>query len=181
MRRLWFPFLFASLVSACAGSSPQPVAPSVRSLPTPSVVTDSTYPEVMRAFQRLNVHSPAREPLRQRLAAYWIQRGNDAALADRYPQVVAALVQISDLYTPTEWQDAKIPPESEGIAKYLVNKGGPRGDEARVLSGLLVQKLLHPDDAAISEYYEKLVQWGFDARADMSGPLERFEGLVEAW
>jgi tetratricopeptide (TPR) repeat protein len=181
MRRPWFPFLTFVLVSACAGASPKPVVPAAHSLPTPSVVTDTTYPEVMRAFQRLGVRDPAREPLRQRLAAYWIQKGNDAALADRYTQVVSTLTQISDLYTPTEWQDAKIPPELEGIAKYLVAKGGPRGDEARVMSGLLVLRLLHADDGAIAEYYDRLMHWGFDARADMSGPLERFEGLVEAW
>jgi tetratricopeptide (TPR) repeat protein len=46
---------------------------------------------------------------------------------------------------------------------------------------LLIQKLLHPEDTKVSELYERLVAWGFDARADMSGPLERFEGLVEAW
>ncbi len=181
MRRPWFPLLIAVLLSACAGTSAKPVGPTVRSLPTPSVVTDATYPEVMRAFQRLGMRAPAREPLRQRLAAYWIQRGNEAALADRYTQVIAAFVQVSDLYTPTEWADAKLPLEVEGIAKYLVAKGAPRGDEARVLSGLLTQRLLHPNDAGLAEYYERLVHWGFDARADMSGPLERFEGLVEAW
>lgn len=181
MRRPWFLFLTFVLVSACAGASPKPVAPVVRSLPTPSVVTDATYPEVMRAFQRLGVRAPAREPLRMRLASYWIQKGNDAAVADRFSQVVAALTQISDLYTPTEWADAKIPPELEGVAKYLVAKGGPRGDEARVMSGLLVLRLLHPDDGGIAEYYDRLMHWGFDARSDMSGPLERFEGLVEAW
>jgi tetratricopeptide (TPR) repeat protein len=181
MRRPWFPLLVSLLVCACAGASPKPVAPTVRSLPTPSVVSDATYPEVMRAFQRLGVRAPAREPLRQRLAAYWIQKGNDAALADRYQQVVAALVQLSDLYTPTEWADAKIPAGADGIAKYLVEKGGPRGDESRVLSGLLVLRLIRPNDAGVADYYDRLVHLGFDARADMSGPLERFEGLVEAW
>jgi tetratricopeptide (TPR) repeat protein len=181
MRRPWFPLLLLVLVSACAGTSPQPVAPTVRSLPTPSVVTDATYPEVMRAFQRLGVRAPARDQLRARLAAYFIQKGNDAVLGDRYAAVVTALTQLSELYTPTEWADAKIPPELDGVAKYLVAKGGPRGDEARVLSGLLVLRLIHPDDDAVAEYYDRLVHWGFDARADMSGPLERFEGLVEAW
>jgi tetratricopeptide (TPR) repeat protein len=62
-----------------------------------------------------------------------------------------------------------------------VAKGSPRGDEARVLSGLLILKLLRQGDVATADQYDRLVSWGFDARADMSGPLERFEGLVEAW
>src|SRR5262245_53398064 len=130
MRRAWFLLFTFVLVSACAGTSPQPATTTVRTLPTPSVVTDATYPEVMRAFQRLGIRAPARDALRARLAAYWIRKGNDATLGDKYAQVVGALTQISELYTPTEWQEAKIPAELEGVAKYLVAKGAPRGDEA---------------------------------------------------
>src|SRR5215471_3510999 len=98
MRRPRFALFTLVLVSACAGSGAKPVTPTVRNLPTPSVVTEATYPEVMRAFQRLGVKAPARDPLRQRLAAYWIQKGDAAVLGDKYHQVVAALMQISDLY-----------------------------------------------------------------------------------
>ena len=52
---------------------------------------------------------------------------------------------------------------------------------ACVLSGLLIMRLLHPEDSARVEAYDKLVRWGFDSRADMSGPLENYVGLVEAW
>lgn len=181
MRRLWFALSITVCLGACAGQRPQPAVPAVPAVPTPNMVTEATYPEVMRAFQRLGLQAPEREPLRQRLAAYWIARGNDAVAADRYAKVVSALVEISNLYTPTEWGQAKLPREVEGIARYLAAKGAPRGDEARVLSGLLVLHLLQPDDLGVAEYYDRLVHWGFDSRSDMSGPLERFEGLVEAW
>ncbi|HEX4352277.1 MAG TPA: hypothetical protein VHZ95_05170, partial [Polyangiales bacterium] len=135
----------------------------------------------MRAFERLSPQAPERNDLRERLTVYWLGKGDTAIAADRFNDVVAALVQDSMLYSTNEWASGAIPGGLERIAHYLVAKGSPRGDEARVLSGLLILKLLHRDDAAIAEQYDKLVSWGFEARADMSGPLERFEGLVEAW
>jgi hypothetical protein len=129
----------------------------------------------------MNPQAPQRAELRERLVAHWIGKGEIAISGNKYADVVATVAQISVLYSPEEWASGAIPGGLEHMAKYLAAKGSPRGDEARVLSGLLIQKLLHPEDTKVSELYERLVAWGFDARADMSGPLERFEGLVEAW
>jgi tetratricopeptide (TPR) repeat protein len=167
--------------SACAtaGSAPAPV--TARVIPPVTVITDATYPDAVRAFERMNPQAPERAELRERLVAHWVGKGEAAITANKYADVVSTVAQISMLYSPEEWASGAIPGGLEHMAKYLVAKGEPRGDEARVLSGLLIQRLLHPEDKNIADYYDRLVAWGFDARADMSGPLERFEGLVEAW
>lgn len=120
-------------------------------------------------------------PPRARLAAQLIARCDTAVAEDRYDAVVQCLAELAELYTPAEYAEAVFPRGLERAAEYLVREGSPRGDEGRVLSGLLIEHLLHPDDEQIVERYERLVYWSFDARADMIGPFERFQGLVEAW
>ncbi len=172
--------LTASLC-ACAGAGLPPLAKGQVARPTPAVVTDASYAEVLRSLQRLDAQDSARTTLRERLAEYLLHKGDDAIGADHYDEVVSRFGQVTELYSPNELAARGFPDGLSRLAKYLVAKGSPRGDEARVLSALLILKLQNPDDATQAERYEKLVLWGFDARADMSGPLERFEGLIEAW
>ena len=121
------------------------------------------------------------QPRRVRVAQQLIERCDRAIAEDSYDSVVQCMAKLANLYTPAEYAEAVFPRSLERAAQYLVRKGSPRGDEGRVLSGLLIESLLHPDDAAALERYERLVYWSFDARADMNGPLERFQGLMEAW
>ena len=179
--RVWHFVLTTLLWAACASTSTAPPPQVPRLVPQLRVITDASYPDAIRTFERLNPQAKERPELRERLAAHWLTKADTAIAADKYADVVAALAQISVLYAPQEWGSGALPAGMERLARFLVKKGSPRGDEARVLSGLLILKLLHADDQATADRYARLVSWGFDARADMSGPLERFEGLVEAW
>lgn len=120
-------------------------------------------------------------PLRAQLSERLIERCDSAIDQDSYDGVVQCMAELGKLYTPGEYARAAFPRSLERAAQYLVREGSPRGDEGRVLSGLLIESLLHPDDAAALERYQRLVYWSFDARADMSRPFERFQGLLEAW
>lgn len=179
--RVWHFVLTILVCAACAGTSNAPAPLVPRLSPQLSVITDASYPDAIRTFERQNPQAKERPELRERLAAHWLTKADTAIAADKYAEVVAALSQISVLYAPEEWGSGAIPAGLSRLATYLIKKGSPRGDEARVLSGMLILKLLHPEDQSLSDQYARLVSWGFDARADMSGPLERFEGLVEAW
>ncbi len=181
MSRISLLLALSLTLGACAAGTAQVAPKTPASLPLPAVVTDATFPEIARAFVRLDVQAPERGALRERLAAYLLEKGDAAIAADRYDDAVSHLAQITELYSSDELAAHAFPDGLSRLAGYLVSKGSPRGDEARVLSGLLLLKLAHPDDAAAGERYERLVRWGFDARADMSGPLENFAGLVEAW
>lgn len=181
MRRFIFGALVSVALGACAATTPQlaPTAPPLRV--TPSVVTDATYADVARAFARMDVQATERAALRERLVQHLLVKADDAIAADRYAAVVDRVAQIAELYTPNEMAERAWPVGLGRPAQYLISKGSPRGDEARVLSGMLLLRLLHSDEPARTQSYEKLVRWGFDARADMSGPLENFVGLIEAW
>jgi len=179
--RVWHFVLSTLLCAACASTSNAPAPLVPRLAPQLRVITDASYPDAIRTFERLNPQAKERPELRERLAEHWLTKADTAIAADKYGDVVAALAQISVLYAPEEWGAGALPAGLERLARFLVKKGSPRGDEARVLSGLLILKLLHQEDQALADQYARLVSWGFDARADMSGPLERFEGLVEAW
>lgn len=183
MPRLHFllAFTLAFTLCACAATTTQLVPKQQAPRVLPAVVTDATFPEVQRGFARLEAQAPERGGLRERLVGYLLAKGDEAIAADRYDDAVSRLAQISDLYSPAEFAARVWPEDLSRLGAYLASKGSPRGDEARVLSGMLIAKLCHPDDAGAAERYEKLSRWGFDARADMSGPLERFVGLVEAW
>ena len=87
------------------------------------------------------------------------------------------------------------PREAGGVVRVVVEGPGVRpdaalvragfalrGDEARVLSALLVLRSTRANDPAPADQYRKIKEWGFDARAALSSPIERYEeGLVEVW
>ena len=174
--------LAPGLFAGCATTSqPQPtIAPPK---PIPSVVTDATYAEVERRYWMLEIASPDRVALRDRLLAYVLARGaQPKSSEEEYAALVDFLGSVTRLFTPEEIADGKLPPALGTTAQRIVDLGSPRGDEARVLSALLVLRTTRPNDAAVAEQYKKIKDWGFSARAALSSPMERYEeGLVEVW
>lgn len=150
--------------------------------PTPSVVTDATYAEALRGYWAMTLESEGRRALRERLVSHLLAKDASAFDDDEYEGAVERLAQVSELYTPREIEEGLLPPGLAPTARYLVERGSPRGDEARVLSALLVLRGITPDDPAPAEKYKRIKAWGFDARSTLNAPLERFEeGLVEVW
>ena len=180
MRRASFviPLLIAL---GCAGTaSPRPtIAPPP---PPPAVVTDTTYADALRHFWLRTADDPTREALRTRLVEHLLAKAPALITAGEYEAVVEHVATVTQLYTPAEIADAKLPAGLEPLARFLVERGSPRGDEARVLSGLLVLRGIRAQDPAPADQYRRVREWGFDARAALGSPLERFEeGIVEVW
>ncbi|MFI5308767.1 MAG: tetratricopeptide repeat protein [Polyangiales bacterium] len=149
--------------------------------PAPSVITDATYDDALRHYFLLGADAEEREPLRQRLVEHLLAK-SAGAITSGYDTAVGQLAAVTDLFSPREITDGKLPAGLEPLCRYLVDKGSPRGDEARVLSALLVLERIHPEDKAVEEQYRKIKEWGFDSRAALGAPIERFEeGLVEVW
>jgi tetratricopeptide (TPR) repeat protein len=175
---LVIPLLFAL---ACGGAASQ--RPTIAPPPAPpAVVTEATYADALRHFWLRTPDDPSREAMRQRLVEHLVRKTPDLLAAGEYEAIVEHLATITGLYTPGEIADGKLPSGLEPVAKYLVERGSPRGDEARVLSGLLVLRSIRSNDPAPAEQYKRVREWGFEARAALGSPLERFEeGIVEVW
>jgi tetratricopeptide (TPR) repeat protein len=175
------PFL-ASFMVACATTSQH--KPTIEpQKPIPSVVTDATYAEVERRYWMLGLESQGRAALRDRLLAYLLARGPRPRSSDEeYEALIEHLSAVTKLFTPQEIADGKLPAALGPSVQRIVELGSPRGDEARVLSALLVLRTTRPSEARFGEQYRKIKEWGFSARAALSSPMERYEeGLVEVW
>lgn len=145
----------------------------------PAVITDGTYTAIRRDYERLPPNTRGRAELRAELSAYLLQDAQALIDANDYEATVELIVDVTSLSTPAELGSGDLPSGLEPLAKYLIERGTPRGDEARVLSGTLIVSLLRDDGP--SPMYERILAWSLDSRAALSEPLGRFsEGLLPA-
>jgi tetratricopeptide (TPR) repeat protein len=169
------------MVAGCAASVP-PKATVAPPAPLPAIVSDATYAEALRHYWVLSPDAAARAPLRERLVEHLLGRSSALVADNDYSGAVEQLAAVTELFTPAEIAAGQLPKGLEPLARYLYERGSPRGDEARVLSALVVLRGIRPKDARLASLYGRVREWGFDSRAALSAPLERFEeGLVEVW
>lgn len=172
--------MLLTLGVGCGAHSSAP-PPVLVVAPPPGVITDTTWESARRTLLALDFDDPGRAGLRNRIVAYLLADTSELLERGEYAEIVEALGTITALYTPSELGDGGLPAGLDPVARWLVEHGSPRGDEGRVLSGLLVLSLLHPDDRETRESYHRLEKWGLRVRATLN-PLERLdEGLIEAW
>ena len=146
----------------------------------PERIDEGQLGELRRLYFTLPMNHPSRPELRDAMMAYLDDEVTGLAEADDYDAVVARFAAMTELLQPEDFEAGRLPPRLEGAARYLVERGAPRGDEARVLAGLLVLRLLLEDEQFEAEYTE-LAQWGVDARATLPNVLERWSKLIDVW
>lgn len=172
------------LLIGCGGAS-QATTPAQTTAeprqPIVSEVSDTNYKAALRSYFHLHLDDPRRDALRERLVAYLAEQGRQRLEAGDYDGVVESFAAITELYRPEELAPRRLSPDVAPLALFLVEKGAPSGDEARVLSGLLALHLLHPNESSYEDRYQRLKQWGRESRGTLSGPLEPYMGLVEVW
>jgi tetratricopeptide (TPR) repeat protein len=181
---------FPVLVSICAvlttlaltacGAATVGAGTMLGSVEVPDRITDDTYAELSRVYVSLPLDDSSRALLRQRLVEYLDRR--TAAILDEgdYNAVVGQFSAITELYSPEDFAQARLPREMEPLARHLVTHGSPRGDEGRVLSALLALHALHPQDG-FDRRYQVLERWGREARETLPGPIEQYSGLIDVW
>jgi tetratricopeptide (TPR) repeat protein len=138
----------------------------------------SSFRTAERIYYRLENDDPRRADLRSKLVRHLIGVADSAVAADEYDAVVEQLAHITSLYLPHELEKG-IPQELGKLATYLRKEGEQRGDEGRVLSALWIQKTLAPQNPEPSEQYAMLRRWSDEARQNLGGAIEHFNGLIE--
>jgi tetratricopeptide (TPR) repeat protein len=146
-------------------------------LEVPPELDDATFARVERAYLRLSPDDPQRPEVREKLVAHLLTLADRARAADEYDHVVELLAHMTSLYRPEEL--TSIPARMFPIADYLRKAGERRGDEARVLSALWIEKTLHPKDAELEQQYQMLRRWSDEARQNLGGLTEHLTGLIE--
>jgi tetratricopeptide (TPR) repeat protein len=187
MRSVFHSLLLLSVTCTLVASTGCGAATTQRSTiappkPPPSVVTDATYGDALRHFSVLAFDDPQRASLRERLVAHLLSKTPEVIAKDDYDALVEHFAAVTSLYTPAEIAANQLPGGLEPLARRLLERSSRRGDEARALSALLALHSAHPEDKVAPEQYRGIKEWGFESRAALSAPLERFEeGLLEVW
>lgn len=179
-------FLLFSLITACGGTgggdSTMPLARRT--------VDDDSYGEVRRLYLVLAPDDPIRAEVRERLVAHLARRSDALVAAEDYDGVVSLLGEMTSLLAPADLAPGGSVPEAvRPLARFLVDAGSRRGDEARVLAGLLLLIRIAGDDEQLRAEYERVATWGHDARLGAPGtPPPAFEhlfdgavGILDVW
>ncbi len=164
---------------ACGGTSSGRGGTTPASIEVPEEITGETYPEYARIYFGLKVDDGARRPLRERLVAYLAADGEALLEEDEYDEVVERFRAMTDFYSPEDFGGGRVPRAIAPFAHYLIDHGSPRGDEAAVLSALLMLEALSEGEHRAE--YEGLVAWGREARATLPSAIERYTRLIEVW
>lgn len=178
--------LFSLLTTACGGTGGgDSTMPLER-----RAVDDETYGEVRRLYLVLDPADPIRAGVRERLVAHLARRADALVAAEDYDGVVGLLGEMTSLLAPPDLAPGGTVPEAiRPLARFLVDAGSRRGDEARVLAGLLLLIRIAGDDAELRAEYDRVASWGHDARLGAPGtPPPAFEhlfdgavGILDVW
>jgi tetratricopeptide (TPR) repeat protein len=169
--------LAGSPLAGCA-SHAKPAAHAGAQLSVPEVLDAFSAVGVERGYRGLNPSDPQRAEVRGRLVRYLLEEAERAHAADEYDAAVEKLARVSSLYLPSELETG-LAPETLSLAKYLRRQGEPRGDEARVLSALWIEKKLEPGNPEPKQQYDMLRRWSDEARQNLGGVGEHLSGLIQ--
>lgn len=170
---LWLAF---ALGAGCAGRGAA-AGGGTTPIHLPDAMDAASFRSAERIYRRLELDDPRRTEVRNKLVHYLVTTADSALAADEYDSVVEQLAHITSLYQPNELEKG-LPRELGKLAAYLRKEGEQRGDEGRVLSALWIQKSLEPGKPEPAEQYAMLRRWSDEARQNLGGALEHFNGLI---
>lgn len=145
----------------------------------PPEVTAETFHEVERAYWQMEPDDPSRVAWRDALIAHLSARSPELLEEGDYDAVVEHLAEIASLLTPADVGDGRVPADVAPVARWVVERGSPRGDEGRVMGALLLLHAIGEEGSAAER--EQVARWGRDARAGIENPLERYGDLIQVW
>ncbi len=175
--RLSLALLLGLTAVGCAARA-KPARQGTGALAVPEALDAASAARLERAYRRLDPGDPQRAEVRKTLVRYLVTEAERVHAADEYDAAVEKLARIASLYYPSELEGGLLP-ETLALAKYLRMQGEPKGDEARVLSALWIEKTLEPHNPEPKEQYQQLRRWSDEARENLGGVADHLTGLIQ--
>lgn len=147
----------APAVSAPVRPAPTPVAPS-----GPPITSDEDAEHQRRELDSLADDDPSRPGRRQALLDYFVAAGQAALDHGQTDDAYASFEQALTLFEAPELQDQKHPavvPGLQALARSIDRVFGRRGAHPQVVTAMMVQLALHPDDPELRRRYGQLRDW----------------------
>lgn len=167
--------------TGCGSSQPTRPTTTAAAIELPEEVTGDTFGENLRLYESLGLDHPSRLGLRGRLVGYLdtltpalLEEGDYDGVAEHFGRMTALL-------SPEDFDTDRVPEQLGRPARYLVEHGSPRGDEARVLSARMVLHVLYQDQPEHERDYSMIARWGREARETLPNPIERLSMLIDVW
>ncbi len=170
--------LALALLLACGSGAGAGRSTTALGVDLPAEVTTENLAEMLRLYHGLPTDSEARDVLRERVLAYYGQSHGQLTGLD-LDALSERLEAMTDLFTPSELAEGPMPDALVPVAEAMVEKGNPRGDEARVLSGLMILQVEGREEAEAE--YRLVAQWGEDARRELPTAMQRYTELIDVW
>ncbi|MEM7449350.1 MAG: tetratricopeptide repeat protein [Myxococcota bacterium] len=180
--------LFASIGAllyafGCGGAAIQPgsldhVHPSAG---VPTQITQANFPGSVRLYHTLGADHPDRIGLRDQLIGQLALQSQALMDEGDYDAVVEHFAAMTELLLPIDFSRSDLPENLEPVARFVADHGSPRGEEAAVMSALLVLSRLRPDEETHQNEYRLIQRWGRNARRSLGGDIEAVSKLIEVW
>jgi tetratricopeptide (TPR) repeat protein len=177
---LWILFLFIRCI-------PHPVVKKQPSIPSfeaklkiPKKITKRNFAELVYIFRTLSDKSPLYQRLRQSLIQYQIKKAERGIKQKKPSKVIKVFKLILSLYSSKEIEKGRITSKLLPLSDYIISYFSSQGDEAKVMSALLVKYLITKKRVIIQEY-EKIANWARQARYSTQDPLNQINGLISIY
>ena len=171
--------ILALLLLAAAACGPRGDGRSTTALSVelPERITAENVRDAQRLYHTLRYDMPDRAVLQGRLLAYIDQQTDTVLASEDYALLLGHFERMTSLLSPVDFE-REVPEAYTRVARAVVEKGSPRGDEGSVLAALRVLMAASED---VRDEYRELVDWGRDARSTLRTGFERYTGLIDVW
>lgn len=151
------PTVAAAAVTVPARPGPTPVAPS-----GPPITSDEDAEHQRRELDALAEDDPSRPGRRQALLDYYVAAGQAALEHQQSDDAYQSFELALTLFEGAELQDEKRPavvPNLLALAQSIDKTFGRRGAHPQVVTAMMVQLALRPDDQELRRRYGQLRDW----------------------
>jgi tetratricopeptide (TPR) repeat protein len=175
-RQAWFVVSLALVASGCGPRGP------VSRVPEPEApLSTSELASARRHYFTLRPDDPEREPLRLRILATLSTRTTEVVASGDPDAIEAHLLSMTELFAPKELAASSLPKLLGPAAAGLLDRAERRGDEGLVLAAAFLLERTSDDGSKYRELYDRVAQWGREARSGVPSAFERLTQLIEVW